>query len=147
MADESQLDRIVPVMNAREEGRREGDIAGSLTTLEPIIEALRDTHAGDNVHIDMHAQIRDLVRRYGADAIERAAKLRSAKLQAAVADVIAELASAVTVPIDMSALERSTPNSPADVGGTGEPGGWTGGLTHPTTEKPRGKRVRREDSR
>ena len=144
MSDDRQF---VPLMNAKEEGRREGEIAGSLATLEPVIDALRDTIAGDNVHIDMHAPIRDLVRRYGGEAIERAAKLRSAKVQAAVADVIAELATAETVPIDMRALERSTPNAPADVGGTGEPGGWTGGLTHPPTEAPRSKRQRREDKK
>jgi hypothetical protein len=144
---DDQLDRLLPLMRARDEGRKDGEIAGSLATLEPFMQQLEGAGPGDNVRLDLHAAIRDLVRRYGAEAIERAAQQRTPIVRSHVASVIAELASAETVPIDMRGLEPATPNSPADVGGQGEPGGWTGGLTSPPAEKPRGKRTRREDSR
>lgn len=131
MNNDDDTDRISHLVRNYNDGERTGAIRGALrATGKPAV-----------------AVMRDLIRRYGCDHIEREFA-DYPDLKPAYDEAKAELASATTDRISMRELEEPAPNSPRDVGAQGEPGGWTGGLTHPPEQQPtQRKRVRREDSR
>lgn len=146
MSDErepTQLDRMAPVVRAREEGWRDGMIEGALSVLASVTRAVAGAKTGDTVVIDLRGELRELIRRWGSADVDRRVRLHP-QLRAMFDVAVTEIASADTQPIDMASLHAGDSNSPRGIGGTGEPGGLTGGLTHPT-ETTKRRRTRRED--
>lgn len=127
MADETP-DRLAALSRMHTDGRTAGYIEAGCRVIEQSI-------AG---RFDPDDFMRELVRMFGSRDVEREIGRRPA-LREAFQRAVEYIATGDTQPIDVPI--RPGPNSPVEVGGTGEPGGWTGGLTHPPETKPgRGKR-------
>lgn len=85
-----QLERANALARAREEGERVGEIRGALAVLEPLMLQIDGVGEGDHITLDLQAPLHDLVRRFGAEEVSRAAGLRANIVQRILAIVIAK---------------------------------------------------------
>lgn len=76
----TQLDRVLPILRAREDGWRAGMIEGALSVLDGFAAELLGKQVGDPVNLDLGHGLRELIRRFGVDAVEREVRHRPALL-------------------------------------------------------------------
>lgn len=76
----TQLDRVLPNLRAREEGWRAGMIEGALSVLDAFASELVGKQVGDPVNLDLGQGLRELIRRFGVDAVAREVQHRPALL-------------------------------------------------------------------
>lgn len=114
-------DRLAALSRVHSDGWRSGFIDGALYVI--------------GMSCTQDDVMRELIRRFGPRDVEFEVRKRP-HLREAFERAQSYIATGDTQPIDLPlpTMPPSDANSPQGVGGKDEPGGWTGGLTHPPND-------------